>query len=463
MTGTKKQHKEQDEVQTASKESEVVTPKESCRETVSNILSEDFAHPADAADHIENLSIDKQVCMMEHLSTEDAAEALAEMEDRAQTDIIENLDVDVAVRILAEMSPDDATDVLDELDEDHRDVLLDRLEASDAADAEEIRSLLAFDPDTAGGIMNTEIIILGQELTADQAIMHIRREMEDKEIPYYAYIVDDADRLVGVLSLRNLLLCRPGTVLEEKLSDQSLISVVFDEDKENVAHLLSRYNFMALPVVDYEGRLLGVVTYDDVIDIIHEEASEDMLGMVGAGQDETVDTPWLESVKVRLPWLFINMMNSSVSAYVVFLFEGSIAQMAVLAVLMPIVANQAGNTGQQALAVMIRQLAVERFDRGKSWKAVLREAKVGALTGLIVSLLVMVGVFLFTQNLALAQVMAAALALDMLLGALAGASIPLILKELGRDPAQASSIFLTTLTDGFGFLIFLGLATLFIL
>lgn len=463
MTGTKKQQKEQDEVQTASEESKVVMPKDSCRETVSNIISEDFAHPADAADHIENLSIDKQVCMMEHLSTEDAAEALAEMEDRAQTDIIENLDVDVAVRILAEMSPDDATDVLDELDEDHRDVLLDRLEASDAADAEEIRSLLAFDPDTAGGIMNTEIIILGQELTADQAIMHIRREMEDKEIPYYAYIVDDSERLVGVLSLRNLLLCRPGTVLEEKLSDQSLISVVFDEDKENVAHLLSRYNFMALPVVDYEGRLLGVVTYDDVIDIIHEEASEDMLGMVGAGQDETVDTPWLESVKVRLPWLFINMMNSSVSAYVVFLFEGSIAQMAMLAVLMPIVANQAGNTGQQALAVMIRQLAVERFDRVKSWKAVLREAKVGALTGLIVSLLVMIGVFLFTQNLPLAQVMAAALALDMLLGALAGASIPLILKELGRDPAQASSIFLTTLTDGFGFLIFLGLATLFIL
>ncbi|MCT4533911.1 magnesium transporter [Halodesulfovibrio sp.] len=460
MTGTKKQHSREDGAAEASEENKAVMPENNCREEVSSILTGEFAHPADAADHIENLSIEKQVCMMEHLSTEDAAETLAEMEDRVQTDIIENLDVDVAVRILSEMSPDDATDVLDELDEEHRDVLLGRLEDDDA---EEIRSLLAFDPDTAGGIMNTEIIILGQELTADQAIMHIRREMEDKEIPYYAYIVDSADRLVGVLSLRDLLLCRPGTVLEEKLSDQSLISAVFDEDKENVAHLLSRYNFMALPVVDYEGRLLGVVTYDDVIDIIHEEATEDMLGMVGAGQDETVDTPWLESVKVRLPWLFINMLNSSVSAYVVFLFEGSIAQMAILAVLMPIVANQAGNTGQQALAVMIRQLAVERFDRVKSWKAVLREAKVGALTGLIVSLLVMLGVFLFTQNVLLAQVMAAALALDMLLGALAGASIPLILKELGRDPAQASSIFLTTLTDGFGFLIFLGLATLFIL
>ena len=459
MADTKKQHEEQDEVKETSHENKVVTPKGNCRDEVSTILSEEFAHPADAADHIENLSIDKQVCMMEHLSTEDAAETLAEMEDRAQTDIIENLDVDVAVRILSEMSPDDATDVLDELDEEHRDVLLERLEDDDA---EEIRSLLAFDPDTAGGIMNTEIIILEQSLTADQAIMHIRHEMEDKEIPYYAYIVDNAERLVGVLSLRNLLLCRPGTILEEKLSDQSLISVVFDEDKEHVAHLLSRYNFMALPVVDYEGRLLGVVTYDDIIDIIHEEATEDMLGMVGAGQDETVDTPWLESVKVRLPWLFINMMNSSVSAYVVYLFEGTIAQMAMLAVLMPIVANQAGNTGQQALAVMIRQLAVERFDRKKSWTAVLREAKVGALTGLIVSILVMIGVFLFTQNLMLAQVMSAALALDMLLGALAGASIPLILKELGRDPAQASSIFLTTLTDGFGFLIFLGLATLFI-
>ncbi|UZP68417.1 magnesium transporter [Desulfovibrio mangrovi] len=428
-----------------------------CRDEVAVLSAEEFAHPADAAEHIQNLTLEKQVCMMRRLTAEDAAEALAEMEERVQTDILQNLDPDVAAKILGEMSPDDAADVLSELDSVHRDKLLEFVEAEDA---EEIRTLLSFDEDTAGGIMNTEIIILSDHLTADQAIMHIRREMEDKEIPYYAYIVDEKQRLVGVLSLRDLLLCRPGSILKNELSDQSLISVLFDVDREEVAHTLARYDFMALPVVDYEGRLLGVVTYDDIIDIIHDEASEDMLGMVGAGQDETVDTPWLESVKVRLPWLLVNMFNSAISACVVYMFEGSIASMAILAVLMPIVANQAGNTGQQALAVMIRQLAVEKFDRKKSWVAVLREAKIGLLSGLIIGIVVMLAVFGFTHNLKLAQVMSVALAMDMLLGALAGASIPLILKELGRDPAQASSIFLTTLTDGAGFFIFLGLASL---
>lgn len=457
MTDTPTQYPSDPEVQTDPSQKPVRII--DCRDEVANISAEEFAHPADAAEHIQNLTLEKQVCMMQHLTAEDAAEALAEMEDRAQTDILQNLDPDVAARILGEMSPDDAADVLSELDAAHRDRLLEFVEAEDAR---ELRTLLSFDEDTAGGIMNTEIIILNHRLTADQAILHIRREMEDKEIPYYAYIVDDKLRLAGVLSLRHLLLCRPGSILKNELSDQSLISVLFDVDREEVAHTLARYNFMALPVVDYEGRLLGVVTYDDIIDIIHDEASEDMLGMVGAGQDETVDTPWLESVKVRLPWLLVNMFNSSVSAFVVYLFQGSIATMAILAVLMPIVANQAGNTGQQALAVMIRQLAVERFDRKKSWVAVLREAKIGLLSGLIVAVLVMGAVYGFTHNLRLAQVMSVALALDMLLGALAGASIPLILKELGRDPAQASSIFLTTITDGAGFFIFLGLASFFL-
>jgi magnesium transporter len=239
----------------------------------------EFAHPADVAEHMENLSLEKQVCLMQHLSPEDAAEALAEMDEYARADILRNLDWDEAASILAEMSPDDAADVLDELDEDHRDALLRYFEADDA---EELRTLMAFDPDTAGGVMNTEIIIIDHNVTADQAIMQIRREIEDKEIPYYAYIVDEQERLVGVLSLRNLLLCRPRTLLKDEVSSQSLISVVFDADKEEVAHQLAHYNFMAMPVVDYEGRLLGVVTYDDIIDIIHDEASEDMLGMVGA-------------------------------------------------------------------------------------------------------------------------------------------------------------------------------------
>ena len=421
----------------------------------------EFAHPADMAEHIENLSLKEQVCLMRHLPTDEAAEALAELDEDGAVDVLENLDPDEAAQIIAEMDPDDAADVLDELDEGHRDVLLNNL---DKEDAEELRRLLAFDPDTAGGIMNTEIILLEQDITVDEAIKQIRHGMEeDMEVPYYAYVVDEDDKLVGVLSLRDLMLSKPGTVLRDALHDQDVIAVRYDTNREEVARRMSHYNFMAMPVVDYEGRLLGVATYDDILDIMQDEASADLLGMVGAGQDENVDTPWLDSVRMRLPWLIINMLTSAMSAFIVYLFEGSIADMALLAVLMPMVANQAGNTGQQALAVMIRQLATERFDRRRAWTAVLREGKIGMASGIIMALLACVCVYFLSSSPELGMVMGAALWGDMVLGALAGGAIPLLFRAVGRDPAQASSIFLTAITDGSGFFIFLGLATVFLL
>ncbi|MGE9985240.1 magnesium transporter [Desulfovibrio sp. SGI.169] len=419
----------------------------------------EFVHPADMADHLENLSLEKQVCALRHMATEDAAEALAELDGNVAVDVLENLDADVAAQIIAEMAPDDAADVLDELDEEHRDVLLEKLTKEDS---EELRNLLNFDPDSAAGAMNTELILLERNLTVDEAIAHIRREMEDKESPYYGYVVDEKDVLVGVLSLRDLMLARPGTIVGDAAAGQSLVSVTYDTDKREVASLLSHYNYLALPVVDYEGHIMGVVTYDDIMDIMHEEASADMLGMVGADPEESVDTPWMESVRKRLPWLMVNMINSALSASVVYMFEGSIAQMAVLAVLMPMVANQAGNTGQQALAVMIRQLATDRFDQKKAWMAVLREGKIGMVTGLFMAVTAFLGAWWFTGIPLVGAVMGGALLCDMLLGAVAGGSIPLIFRALGRDPAQASSIFLTTITDGAGFFIFLGLATLFV-
>jgi magnesium transporter len=417
-------------------------------------------HPADAADRIENLSVKEQVRAVERMDLTGAAETLAEMEKYDRTKLMKRLKPRLAASIVATMAPDDAVDILDELGDDHKEALLKWFDEEDAA---EIERLLSFDPESAGGVMNPDIVVLDEKLTADQAVQFIRREVEDKEIPYYAYLVDDFEHLVGVLSMRDLLLSPPGRMLGDLIRDQALVAVTFDVDREEVAQLISHYNFLALPVVDYENRLLGVVTVDDVIDIIHQEATEDMQTMVGAASDETMDSPWTYSVVKRLPWLVLNVVNSAVSAWVVHLFEGTIAQMAFLAVLMPIVANQAGNTGQQALAVMIRQLAVEKFDRRRSWRAVLRECKIGLINGVVISSLVLTSVLLITENLVLALVTALALGLDMLVGSLAGASIPLVLRALGRDPAQASSIFLTTLTDSFGFLCLLGFAGLVLL
>ena len=420
----------------------------------------DFVHPADVAEELSDLPLEEQVSRIQSLPLEDAAAALAEMEGDDQVEILENIDSDLAAQIVSEMSPDDAADVLDELEEEHRDELLNNLETEDA---DELRRLMGFDPDTAGGIMNTEVVILEENLTVDEAIQQIRREIEDKELPYYAFVVDSSEHLIGVLSLRDLLTAKPGTLLHDALRNRNVISVPSDADKLEVAQLLSHYNFMAIPVVDKENHLLGVVTYDDVIDVINDSASEDMLGMVGAGVDENIDTPWYESVKMRLPWLIINILNSTISASVVYMFEGTIAQMAILAVLMPIVANQAGNTGQQALAVMIRQLATDSFEPRRMWLAVLREGCIGFTNGLMVGFITFIAVYIFMGNAILAAVMGGAMVSDMSLGAMAGASIPLILKSFGRDPAQASSIFLTMLTDSGGFFIFLGLASLFLL
>lgn len=422
--------------------------------------NKDFIHPADIAEYLETLSTEKQLSLVQNLPVEEAAEALAELSEDVAGDILEHLDPADAAKIISEMSPDDATDVLDEIDKEHRDALLDNLVEKDA---EELRKLLSFDPNTAGGIMNTEVSMFKQDITVDEAITQIRTTIEYKEIIYYAYVIDEESRLVGVLSLRDLMLLKPGTVLQHALNHQDLIVAYYDTDKHDVAKEISHYNLMAIPVIDYEGHLLGVATYDDIIDIIQDEASSDLLGMVGAGQDETVDTPWCVSVFMRLPWLIVNMLTSALSAFVVYLFEGSITHMAILAVLMPMVANQAGNTGQQALAVMIRQLATERFEAKRAWLAVFREGKIGITSGLIMGLFVSVIVMWMTKNVALGCVMGGALMTDMVAGSLAGGAIPLFFRYIGRDPAQASSIFLTAITDSFGFFIFLGLATLFLL
>lgn len=419
-------------------------------------LSEQF-HPADFADHLENLSPEKRLNALAKLTREDAAEAIAELEGNVAVDILEQLDSDLAAQIIAEMDPDDAADVLDELEDEHRDELLEKLAQEDS---EELRHLLEFDPNSAAGVMNTDLILLEKNLTVDEAIAHIRKEMEEKESPYYGYVVDSNDILIGVLSLRDLMLARPGTIVGDAVAGQNVVSVTYDANKGDVANLLSHYNFLAMPVVDYEGHILGVVTYDDIMDIIHEEVSADMLGMVGADPEENCETPWFESVQKRLPWLIVNLINSAFSASVVYMFEGTIAQMAVLAVLMPMIANQAGNAGQQALAVMIRQLSKVRFDPKKAWLAVLRECKIGFVTGSFIALISFLGAWWFTENYLIGIVMGGAILFDMVLGAIAGSSIPLIFRWLGRDPAQASSIFLTTITDGAGFFIFLGLASL---
>ncbi len=423
------------------------------------IIDDENMHPVDRAEHIESLPFEKQLDLLKTMSPNNAADTLAELDEEHAGDVLESLTLNEAVAIVSEMSPDDAVDVLDEMDEEQRDSILNSMSIDDA---EELRSLMNFDPESAAGVMNTQIIILHSTSTADEIISHIRSNIDEIEDVYYVYIVNDEDVLCNILTMRDLMRMPRNVAVKDYLGEQELITIAYDMPKKDLGQIFIKYGFASLPVVDRTGRVLGVITHDDAFDLIQDEASADMLGMVGAGQDEDIDTYWLLSVKMRLPWLLVNLFNSSLSACVVYLFDGTIAQMATLAVLMPIVANQSGNTGQQALAVMIRQLAVEAFNAKKSLKAVIRETKIGILSSLILSFIVFLGVYFLFGNEKLALVMVCALTIDMILGAIFGASIPLILRSLGRDPAQASSIFLTAVTDGVGFFVFLALATLFL-
>ncbi len=418
------------------------------------------SHPVDVAEQIEQLPFNEQLDLVKSMSPDDAAEALAELDEEHAGDVLESLTVNEAAAIVNEMSPDDAVDVLYDMEEDQRENILDQLPHEDA---EELRSLLSFDSEIAAGIMNTEMVLLPYNSTADDIIYQIRENIDEIETAYYAYLVDEHDILCHVVSMRDLMRLPRNQKLSEILKNQEIQSVPYDMPQKDVAHLFAKYNYHSMPVVDREGRVLGIITHDDIIDIINDEASADMLGMVGAGQDEDIDTYWFDSVKMRLPWLLVNLCTSSLAAFVVYLFDGTISQMAVLAVLMPLVANQSGNTGQQALAVMIRQLAVESFNRKRTIKAVFREIKIGICVSLFFAILAFLGISFIFKNYDLALVMAGALIIDMILGASVGASIPLILRALGRDPAQASSIFLTAVTDSIGFFVFLGLASIFLL
>ena len=417
-------------------------------------------HPEDIAAYILTVPIDEQVHILEQLPIELAAEVFVELDEYLKAKIFVFFSNTRATLLLHSLSPDDAADILRELEPSTRRALLQSLPIEDAR---ELRKLISFSEDTAAGLMNTEIVILNKNLTAGEAMHHILTAMqEEKEIPYYAYIVDDDDILCGVLSLRDVLLMKAYARLSTKLSDKPLITLSSDTPDKEVVKLMDHYNFKALPVIDGEGKVLGVITYQD-IEHLQDEGHDMMLGMVGVSTDETVDTPWLISTKARLPWLFVNVFTSSCAAYIVSFFENDIARLAILAVLMPIVANQSGNTGQQSLAVILRQLATERFNLNRALFTIARECKIGLLAGIIIAIFASLSLFLLTDDRALSFVFGASLILDMFIGALIGASIPLILRQLGRDPAHASSIFLTMITDSAGFFIFLVLASIILL
>lgn len=417
---------------------------------------------ADAADILEDLDSESAAELLELMDDKSAAAALAEMETPLARIVVEDLlDEDKAESlslIIGMMAPDDAAELMRILDSSPREQILSFIPLHEA---NSIRKLLGYDPETAGGVMTTDYRTLRDHSTLAQAVEHLRQQQmpeEQRILP----VVDKGNRLVGIIRIRDLLFNDPSGIIEDAM-DNTVHAVRSQTDREEVAKQFSRYDYSMLPVVDEQDRLLGVITVDDVLETLRDEQTEDVQKLVGAGREEAVYSSVMQKMRGRVPWLIASLIFMIPAAYVVLQFEGMIKDLALLAVLMPVAAALAGNAGHQALAVTLRGLVLDEVRRGRVWPLLRRELTVGLFTGL--GLGILVGLFVWALSSVvqgaswqLGIVVLCAMTLSMSVGTLAGTSIPLVMKKVGADPAQASAIILIMITDAVAFLSLLGIS-----
>jgi magnesium transporter len=427
---------------------------------VSPVLLDEFVrlHPADRADRLQRLPTEEARALLGQLAPNEAAAALAEVEPENLAELTADFAPGQLASLLQHMAPQEAVDVLQELPPGKR---RDTLAALPAETAASVRALLRYAEDTAGGIMSNRFITLREEMTVDQVreLLRSRGEEERTEEVAYLYVTDASQRLVGIVSLRDLVFRRPERRMSE-IMNRDVKCVRAETDQEELARQFEHYHYLGLPVLNTEGRLVGVVKASDALEIARKEATEDMQLMVGLSGEERALTPWHKSIGRRLPWLYINLATAFAAAAVVNLFEDTIARWTALAVFLPIIAGQGGNAGMQTLTVIIRDLALGELSPGEGRKALLKEVTLGLINGLAIGAVVGVIGYLWKGSVALGFVAGAAMLLNQLAAAMSGVVIPLGLRLIRVDPALASSIFLTTVTDVAGFFFFMGLAAM---
>lgn len=423
--------------------------------------------PGDAADVLEELSEDAAVVLLTDLDPDDAAGILEEIAPELAADILEELEVADAAAALDHMDAEDAADLIGELTDDRAEAVLTAMSDDPAA---AVRRLLVYPPDSAGGLMTTDIASLPIGLTLGEAIERIRTLSDELDDLSYVYVVDDDHRLRGVISFRDLVFGRPGAGLAEAMVADP-VSVTAFSDREEAAGLAQRYHLFGIPVTDDSGRLLGMVTSDAVLEAVQDEASEDFATSVGAGAEETVYSDVLQSVRMRSPWLLLNLAFALIVALVVEQLTGILSREPVLAALMPVVATLGGNSGQQSLAVMIRSLGTDTVPGSRIPSILGRQVRIGLLNGLLISLaaaLLAAGLLATdvfgseTSPIRIAVAVALAVIFNLTVASMAGTGIPLLARRMGQDPAVASTIFLTLITDTVGFAGFLFIAGLIV-
>lgn len=411
-------------------------------------------HPADILDLIHEDEAAAPL-ILSHLSDEVIADIVEEEDDEEKYEILKLFSDAKQKHILEEMSKDEVTDLLLELEDEEAKAVLSKLSSEDRQD---VRELLNYDEDTAGGLMTTEFISIRAKNTVRQTLEYLQK-CSDAETTYYLYVTDRTNTLKGVVSLRDIVSSSFETNMLQ-ITNPNVISVRYDEDQEAVARLFEKYGFVMMPVVDEEQHMLGVITVDDIMDVIQEETTEDIHRLGQVGKEERVDSPLVDSLKSRLPWLIINLFTAVLAASVVSFFEGTISQVVSLATIMPIVTGMGGNAGTQAMTIVVRGLSLGDLTKENARQILWKEIGVGILSGVVIGVVIALGAMLFEGNPMFGLVTGIAMFLNMILANIAGYFIPVILEKCHVDPALASGVFVTTVTDVLGFLFFLGLATM---
>ena len=414
-------------------------------------------HPADLASVLSADEEQLRDLLLEQLPAGDLGAALEFIEPHYRDDLLTNLPAETIADVLSGVPDDIATDVVQELPSESRARVL---AAMPRRLRTAVRSLLAHPEQTAGGRMTGQRIAVRPENTVREVIDFLRELHPDTEHPFYVYVTDSANRLVGLVSTRALLTAHPERPIGP-LMQAEIVSVRADTDQEETARLLKRYNLLALPVVDDNDHLLGTVTADDLLDVLEDEATEDMYRMVGVDADEDLRGV-ASSVRHRLPWLTVNLVTALAAGFVVAQFEGTIARVAILAAFMPVIAGQGGNAGIQTVTVVVRSLALGRIHPGDAAAVLAHELNVGLVIGVVVAVPLALIAWAVEGNVALAVIVGVAMCANVLTGMVMGAVIPLVLHRLGQDPAVSSGIWMTTFTDVLGFLLLLGLAAVFV-
>lgn len=425
-----------------------------------NNSTEDWlhVHPADIADRLQRMPPEEASRLLRELPPEIGARALMELDEDAYHELAAQTPLAELARLLGELPPNVVADLVGQLPEENGRELLNALSVSQS---NPVSRLLRYPADTAGGIMSDRFIALRSEMTIEEARTALRAHAEEERVEEvgYLYVTDAEGRLVGVVSLRDLVFRRSDRKLGEILNPD-VRSLNVEDDQETIARQFEHYHYLGLPVVDREKHLLGVVKASDALEIAQQEATEDMQLMVGLSGEERVLTPWHKAMGKRLPWLYVNLATAFLAAAVISYFESTIARWTALAVFLPIIAGQGGNAGMQTLTIVIRDLALGELPPGEGRRALTKELLLGVVNGLAIGIVVGLVGWWWKGSPLLGFIAGGAMLLNQLAAAASGVVIPLGLRWLRIDPALASSIFLTTVTDVAGFFFFLGLAAL---